>query len=303
MNTHKTNEPGGSSYQGTGSQGSRTFRRSISPYGASTDFFGRIMVACFKGVSKKKILLLDAMAGPGELGKDLKAKFEESGASQALAVVFNDVRQEPLSLLEQQGHETLLADIRFLQTAKKFDIVAVRYGLNDLIPVQIVKALSSIFDSIVNGGRVVIADMFAPTKEGQESIRAFHAEKQRFAGRDVAKEGECYIPTIAEWMDFLQQAGFTRATLHFEGTSDVDTQNWKGQFPSDSKEFILITYLNVFASVLADKNPAFARDLQLKFTDMQPPFSAAKLEIKFPIMVLSAEKPPPVPPAQLIIPL
>lgn len=295
MGTHKTNELGGSSYKGTGSQDSRTFRGGINSYGPSTDFFGKIMDACFKGVSKQEMRLLDAMAGPGKLGKDLKAKFEEKSAGQTLSIVFNDIRQEPLTLLEQQGHETLLADIRFLQTAQKFDIVAVRYGLKDFRPNHIVKALASIFDSLAIGGRVVIADMFAPTLEGQEGIRAFHAEKQRLAGRNVAEEGECYIPLIAEWASLLEQAGFTSPVLHFTGTSDVDTQNWRGQFPKGSDESAIISHLNEFAFQLADANNAFGRDLQLNFVNLHSlPFSADRVEAKFPILVMSAEKPFPL---------
>lgn len=279
-------------------QNSATFRQNIGSYSSATPFFKAIFNACQfekfianRPDAKNPILLLDAMSGPGKLGKDLAKMYnEQKQPVDNLRVFFNDKLVTPLAQLVREGFDVVNCDVRdhlWLQ----FDIIAVRYGLKDLPKDQIPLALESLHASLLPGGRLVIADMTAYSIDGQLGAIRLHSAKQEMAGRNPKTEGICHIPLPEEWAQLLAGAGFSKPEMHTGFTSDVETSQWKGQFSSkdtpelsaEARDMQFISTLNSLARELAQANPIFASEFNLRFEE-------EKVFVQFPILVISAEK-------------
>jgi len=278
----------GSSYKGTAGQSSTIFRANIGSYGASTDFFGAIFRGCqFNSFNARRLILLDAMAGPGKLGKDIRAKYKIETPNRApLSIFFNDVRAEPLLQLRREARNNFIinCDAKEIdKSGRKFHIFAVRCGLKDLPQDQLPLALSAAYNSILPGGRIVIGDMMAYTSEGQNGIIRVHSAKQEFAGRNREQEGICFIPTAEEWAALLLKTGFSNVRIETGLTSNVETSQWKGQFGTGADDQAIIRELNSIIQATAISNPVFAREFNVRF-------DGEKTLIDFPIMVASAEK-------------
>jgi hypothetical protein len=229
------------------------------------------------------------MAGPGMLvlGRPDKPGIMEMlsrklpDIADRVSFYVNDVSYESLRKLPEK---MLIArcDVRELgqRFPVQFHIVAVRYGIKDLPQGEQAKALVSIRDSIVPGGRLVIADMTAYNARQQECITHVHTIKQTLAGRNIDEEGTCHIPTLLEWKLLLRNAGFKNVTITFTGTSDVNTTQWAGQFGGNDKEKI---------SAMNDLIRVTAADRYFK-NGCDVRFDGGQVTLKFPIMVITGDK-------------
>ncbi len=282
-------------------QNAQTFRKDIGSYSSATPFFKAIFEACnFERIAAKyaanhrPIMFLDAMSGPGKLGKDISKTYGEQKHpdSPLLQVFFNDKRAVPLAPLGDAGFDVIPCDVRALHKFNlQFDVIAVRYGLKDLPKNQIPLALASLHASLLPGGRLVIADMTAKTHDGQKDVVILHSSKQALAGRDLKTEGVCHIPLREEWIQLLTQAGFSNPAITGEFTSDVETSQWKGQFGSkdtpelsaEARDLQLIERLDKIASYIAHNSAVFTEEFGYKVDD-------GKTFIKFPIIVATGEK-------------
>ncbi len=281
-------------------QDSGAFRKNIGSYNPATPFFKAIFDACrfdkFNSqVSNEPIRLMDAMSGPGKLGKDILKMYNEQKpeSGKDLHVFFNDKLDDPLSLLTREGFDTIKCDVRELGgSSQKFDIIAVRYGLKDLPKDQIPLALNSLRASLLPDGLLVIGDMTAYTPNGQRSVIKLHSAKQELAGRDSKTEGICHIPTVGEWERLLVNSNFSNLKTYTNFTSDVETSQWKGQFGSKDtpektaieQDMEFIDRLNDLTHELAKSSPTFCNEFKTNFS------ADGKVFIKFPIVVISGEK-------------
>jgi len=273
---------GAGAYKGTSGQDSAQFRAALASYSTANPFFMKILRHCsFEHMqTKREIRLLDAMAGPGKLGKDLKKVYSDAGFSVPLLVAFNDVRAEPLAGLDKEGYETVQCDIRKIgASGQKFDIIAIRFGLKDLPEGQAQIALASVRAALVPEGKLVIGDMTAYSPEGQRGVNLIHAAKQRYAGRDEEKEGICFIPQRLQWEEMLHQV-FTGFVLVPGFTSIVDTSQWKGQFGPNADDGKIIAELNSLIRQASEANPTFAKEFNVRF-------EGEKVLIDFPLFVAS----------------
>lgn len=284
----------GGAYSGTSDQSSGVFRKEIASYSSATPFFRAILDACISGARPRipSLRFLDAMSGPGKLGRDLLPALEGLQSPGSVQVAFNDTRPEPLERLRSDGFATVQCDIRDLhRTRMVFDVIAVRYGLKDLPEGGAQQALSSIYQSLGPGGVLVIADMTAKSPQGQAGAIEVHAAKQRLAGRDERTEGRCFIPTDSQWLSLVREAGFGFTVLSSSFISEVETSQWMGQFAKsadplqqDAHDSDCIRQMNELILATAHKNPAFSQEFCVRA-------EGEKVFVNFPIMVLSAVKP------------
>jgi len=296
-------QPG--AYSGTRDQGRTAFRKNVASYDSKTEFFNKIWEACgFPNfASRPAVNFLDGMSGPGRLGLDLKERLQADLAGRAprFSFYFNDVAIEPLKKLPE-GMYHARCDVRELgqRFPFTFHIAAVRYGIKDLPQEEQGNALKSIYESLVPGGRIVVADMTADTAAAQHGIIEVHAAKQRLAGRNEGKEGRCYIPRLGEWTSLVAGAGFENIAIVHRDVSAVKTEDWKGQFAAGTHDDFAIPFLNSIIRDAAESNPAFNTDCAVRITAKNTASGTAVSDLKadqisvslsFPIAVIAADKP------------
>ena len=138
-----------------------------------------------------------------------------------------------------------MADVRCLSVIVEdgsIDVATVRYGLKDIPKNQQPIALSGINYALKPGGVLVIADMVSPEGAREWNIMQ-HSRKQQFSGRNIKEEGECYIPTEAEWLKMLREAGFEPEIFdHYK--SLVTTTDWvKGKQITDDQRMQMDAFI------------------------------------------------------------
>jgi hypothetical protein len=264
---------------GTGPQDASQSRKDTKPYGLLVE---AVFKACDfqRFASRPAVNFVDVMSGPGRLGLDLREKLREAMPDKfpRFAFYFNDVDNKPLMNLAEIA---LIAPCNIYKLGQRFPvafhIAAVRYGISDLSHEEQRRALASIYESMVPGGRLVIADMLAYSVQQQEGLMRVHSMRQKLAG----KKGTCYITTIPEWTYLLRNAGFQNVDVPFTGTSDVATRDWKGEFGGDE---LKITVMNRVIHDTAAMNSEFQKGCEVVFKHMEA-------SLKFPIMVMTGDKP------------
>jgi len=282
----------GGAYKRTGTQGAADFRKDVRIYDPKNEFNRAVFRACeLDRMTPGPVFLLDAMSGPGKLGLMVRDSFVEEVRNgglnhKRLNLAFNDVREEPLMKLKEGGFQTLHCDARELgEVARKhFHVIAVRFGLKDFPMEQKREAIMSMHNALVRGCRLVIADMYSPSKESQEAINTIHAAKQGAAGRDKEAEGECYIPTVEEWKGLLEGA-FMPVKVTYTGVSRVDTTQWEGQFGPDADDGKLLHKLNWLIADMTMKNRQFEQEC-----DVRSDIDQKHALISFPVLVITADK-------------
>jgi len=291
----------GGAYTGTGKQGQNEFRKDIGSYASTSPFFVKAFDALRLGERTGPIIMIDAMAGPGKFGLDIRKTHHNSPNSKTkIWLAFNDIKKEPLMKINEEAdkrgedpYATIQCDICELNTAEdmrfigKVDIVTVRYGLKDLPKGHAQVALEAMRQTIADDGMVLVADMFAKSKEGQYGVNLVHAKKQELAGRNEQREGVCHIPTLEEWQVYFLEAGF-KPKFIYGTTSDVNTKNWTGQFVedvSDPGDFKRIAMMDDIIKVACARHPEFQTEFQVSFASAH-----REITLKFPIFVMVGEK-------------
>jgi hypothetical protein len=248
--------------------------------------------------SSSTLHILDAMSGPGNLGLAMHAQIAIQSRRNAL-FHYNDVCAEPLAHID--GVPKLICDVRDVGTRypNTFNIVAVRYGITNLPQAEQAAALASIYESLADAGRIVVADFTAISDGARKGIAAVHAARQELAGRDAEKEGRCHIPLVTEWPRLLTAAGFTNAIIGYRNDSLVSTGNWRGQFGNITADEVAIPALNGIISKTAQGNRAFARECSVNISyktgikpdaAVQAPDNIDGLTLNFPVMVVAGDK-------------
>ena len=269
-------------------QGKEQFRAGVKSYSSATDFFGAIYTACdLTSVKRSEISLMDGMSGPGKLALDIKKRYEEEiPGGPSLRLAFNDARAEALESLKASGFETVACDIREIDqhVRNAFDRFTVRYGIKDLPEGQAEVALRAIHGAIAPGGKVILGEMTADSIEAQRGIIQVHGTKQILAGRNVDSEGWCFIPTVEQWVQYAEGAGFTNVSVMHRDYSKVAIENWRGQFGKDANDDQMLEHMRGVVKDVATTNQSFKQETNAQQDDK------GEWHIDFPIFVLVAEK-------------
>ncbi|MHB1830378.1 MAG: class I SAM-dependent methyltransferase [Candidatus Micrarchaeaceae archaeon] len=279
---------------GYAKQGRDTFREGVSSYKPSSPFAVAILdamklEALIRPSETSPIVVLDAMGGPGGVGVMVGERYATGIGPNTVPVqiVFNDIRFDVIEMLKAEGKKTILCDVRDIGIIypKSFDVAVVRFGLKDLPKGELAVVLKSLYASLIPGGRIVIGDMTAYSKEGQNGIIQIHGTKQVLAGRIPSVEGFCYIPRQEEWIEGIRVAGFEDVAIDFTGISKVNIgTSWKGQFGEIADEAQRLEALKGLARHLAAVNKTFSNEADVKL-------EGEEVEINFPVEVYSGNKP------------
>jgi SAM-dependent methyltransferase len=279
-------------YKKLGKQGAEEFRRDVEIYGPKNAFNRAAYTACAFSSSSERIPLLDAMSGPGKFGKSIFGQFFDEKAQGGhegimLSVTFNDIREEPLIRLREEGYETVHCDVRNLQPniRTSYHVVAVRFSLKDFPEGEKEVAIASLREALIPGGRLVIADMYAPSEASQEAVNRVHSAKQELAGRNPETEGVCFIPTEEQWITLVKKAGFKPVDVTYKGTSDVDTRQWSEQFGPEADDDAMIMQMNRVIAKAAVDSPDFNHEFNVHIGD-----NLEKVTVSFPILVIAGDK-------------
>ncbi|MDO8621460.1 MAG: class I SAM-dependent methyltransferase [Candidatus Levybacteria bacterium] len=169
-------------------------------------------------------VVIDLMSGPGGIALNLQKK----ASRHSYAVL--DYDQEQLAKIgEHEPVNKILADVRNVSSVVKgesVDIATARYGIKDIPQGQQLQALKGINEILRPGGVFVLTDMISLEGEGlQRWLNIQHSQKQQLSGREIEKEGECYIPTEKEWLAMLKEVGFEAEVFGYY-TSPISTGDW-----------------------------------------------------------------------------
>lgn len=148
-----------------------------------------------------------------------------------------------------------------------FDLSVVRFGLKDIPELVKLQAVESMHASLVPGGRMVVADLYAPDSV-QSNVNIIHRTKQRFSGRNESIEGELFIPSRRQWVQLLLRAGFTRVSTEYVGRTKVKISDWVDQFgvdPNEALSKVRLLEQMIISMSLLDK--AFRSIMRIKTTE------------------------------------
>lgn len=141
------------------------------------------------------------------------------------------------------------------------DAAMIRFGVYDIPRIQAQSAISSIHETLNQGGRLVIGDPVACSAEEQASLERIHRIRQEAAGRDI---GECHIPTIHERAAQMRNAGFGPVGVPYIGESHMPMGDWNGQFGPDADNERIIARLRETVVHEARENPGFAKQASVR---------------------------------------
>ena len=283
----------GGAYRKLGKQCIVEFRRGLDIYQPNAPFNKAAYRACeFKRLPPGCNKVLDAMSGPGKFGSTVLVHFlDERGSGNPdgsrLELTFNDIRLEPLLKLEAEGYQTVQCDVREIgeRHPKTFHVALVRFGIKDIPEQDKQDVLWSLNRSLIRGGRLVVADMYAPSKESQAALNEVHSSKQVLAGREVDKEGACHIPTQEEWTGLLRATDFSPVQVAFTGMSDVCTQQWEGQFGPDADDGHKIMLMNETIARASTNCPDFEREFRVKLGE-----GLQNVTLSFSVLVITGDQ-------------
>ncbi len=250
-----------------------------------------VFKACRFNFSRSRTTMLDAMSGPGGLGLELLAMFDRQrprGNTSELAIIFNDVRKESIQQILGAFSASFgtfnfdVCEVNAPTCTLPFNVAAMRYGLTELTKNDQEAALKAIYNCLLPGGRLVVADMTAYNFWQQDGITRVHSARQGLAGRDVEKEGICHIPTINEWTSLAFGAGFVNVAIAFTGTNDVSVSQWAGEFDDGPEQ--KIRTMNRIIKETAEGNESFKNGCAVEF-------GHAGASLKLPVIVLTGDKP------------
>lgn len=165
-------------------------------------------------------IVVDLMSGPAKVGLGM---VERELGERYIAL---DLEPSLLKRIQESSTiEGITGDVRELPLrSEAIGVAIVRYGLKDIPKDQQLAALREINRTIFPGGGLVIVDMVSP--EGvKDWLNEQHSLKQQRSGRNIKAEGECHIPTEAEWLSLLTLAGF-QADVYDHYVSRVSTPDW-----------------------------------------------------------------------------
>lgn len=198
--------------------GGREFTQGPKTYTDST-FIDTIFAATALAEFKGSALVVDFMSGPGKVASGIK---ERIFGNSYIAL---DGSVGLLRKIADSGLERIASDVRKLALKQNsVDVGIVRYGVKDIPENQQLDVLKQMREVLKPGGVLVVADMVSPEGAWEWNNKQ-HSQKQQFSGRDITTEGECNIPTEAEWIAILQEAGL-EAEVFDHYTSYVTTADW-----------------------------------------------------------------------------
>lgn len=182
-------------------------------------FLDTILAATGLAEFEGSALVVDFMSGPGKVASGIK---ERISGHRYIAL---DGSVGLLRKIADPELESVISDVRGLALKPNLvDVGIVRYGVKDIPEDQQLDVLKQFYEVLKPGGVLVVADMVSA--EGtREWNNKQHSQKQQFSGRDITTEGECNIPTEAEWIAILQEAGLEAEVFDYY-TSYVTTTDW-----------------------------------------------------------------------------
>lgn len=216
---------------------------------------------------QEPLRILDAMCGPGKVGQLItkEARLHEVPTN----LFFNDARATALELATPDSEKRILGNVCSVGDlcAGFFDLSVVRFGLKDIPELVKLQAVESMHASLVPGGRMVVADLYAPDSV-QSNVNIIHRTKQRFSGRNESIEGELFIPSRRQWVQLLLRAGFTRVSTEYVGRTKVKISDWVDQFgvdPNEALSKVRLLEQMIISMSLLDK--AFRSIMRIKTTE------------------------------------
>ncbi len=221
-------------------------------------------------------LIVDLMAGSGKVGQAIEKTYPGN------QLVYVDFSQSQLDKIDTPTGRVILADVRngLPFPADWLDVVVVRYGIKDLAQHQQRTVLNHIALALQPAGRLVVTDMFAPTR-AQAWLNRQHSLKQQLGGRNITADGECYIPTLREWRILLHDAGFAIRSLR-SSVSSVSTLDWYlgKQFSGTADEQqAALRRINDF---MRNAPRSVVRAFRMRYGDT--------IQIAYPVIVIAADK-------------
>ncbi|VVC02771.1 Uncharacterised protein [Candidatus Burarchaeum australiense] len=276
-------------------------REKILSYGKHP-FNDAIIDACrleeFRGSPGPKNML-DLKCGPGKLSLEIIFPYYEElrrqnpGEYPPVEMYFNDAREGPLRVLEENGHAghiicCAVEDLPLQEPFRKYDGIIERYGLKESAGQEIIeREMTAVSYVLKDTGIFVLGEMTAYSDATRESAEYVHGTKHGLAGRDLETEG---MPTILkpdQWKKSLVRAGFTDITEHGRFTSNVETRQWEGQYGKEKQKEkeAMTAIMNRTILMEAEKNPAFKEEFNVR-SEMVDGIQIVRLD--FPISVISA---------------
>lgn len=264
----------------------KTFRVDCGPYTPDSPLNKMAYLSCGFGRLQGSggIEVLDAMSGPGKFGKMLLDNYQQANNRAPICVSFNDVRTDALAGLSNEGFRIIGQDIRKLDTDSRFDIVVERFGLKDLGLDGIQEALAHIRAVLSKGGRLVVADMTAHSRRGQEGINRIHAKEQNLLGRNEVLDGSCFIPTNEDWKMLLDKSGFEAHITYSKANAAIPLNLVKQRLGQNSEGNA--KYEQLYRTIADEygRNPQWAREFRVHM-DSRPEM----LTITYPYIVLTGK--------------
>jgi hypothetical protein len=87
-------------------------------------------------------------------------------------------------------------------------LIVVRDGISYVPQGMQVDFLSQLRLSLVRGGRITIADIYAKNDEVQNALNSILSLAQEYSGRNPRKDGTCHVPAYEDWNDIVANASF-----------------------------------------------------------------------------------------------
>ncbi|MBU0975148.1 class I SAM-dependent methyltransferase [Patescibacteria group bacterium] len=214
--------------------------------------------------------VLDLMSGPGKLAREL--------AKQLPATYYClDFAGSQLSKISPEvSTSRILAEVQSLPIEfESFDVVVVRFGIKDLTIDAQPSVIAGLFRILKPNGCLIVADMMAP-EGADEWLNTQHALKQELGGRNPQIEGKCNIPSEAEWIGLLENAGF-QAEVFERSVSCVNTNDWKKSKQVSGMQLVKLN------KMIKDAPDHIKRVLNIRQ-------DSSGLKIDYPLVVLKAIK-------------
>lgn len=206
----------------------RNFTAGPATY-TSQEFLEKICEATKLRKSLIAVRVLDLMSGPGLVGTGLQKLAPEHD------YYYLDLAPNQLAkITDAQGR--VAGDAKRIPfTRNAFRVGVVRYAAKDIPQDQQVELFDEMYSVIEHGGRLILADMYAPIgnndmESGQiyEWLNYQHAAKQEKSGRNRSTEGTCHIPTEQGWLELFRNTGLIPSVADHHMSCVITTDWLKG---------------------------------------------------------------------------